>query len=250
LVTGGTGRVGAPLVQRLREQGFDVRYTSRRADPTDPDRFAVDLLTGEGLTAALDGVHTVIHCASSPFRRTRATDVDGTQRLIDQMQDAGCAHLVYISIVGIDRVPIHYYQQKCNAEALIEAGRVPWSILRATQFHPFIDGMLWPLRWFPILPLPLGYRVQPVDVGTVVDALVQAAASGPQQRLPDLGGPEILTLREITDQWLRARQRWCLRLPIPAIGRAMREIEAGALCCEPGTGPSWREWCERPPERG
>lgn len=108
LVTGGTGRLGRVLVAVLGERGHDVVAASRRG----PVR--LDLATGEGLDAALEGASVVVHCASAPFRDEQNVDVLGTRRLVDA---AGDRHLVYVSIVGIDRVPTAYYRAKVAAEA-------------------------------------------------------------------------------------------------------------------------------------
>ena len=102
LVTGGTGLLGSRVVGRLREAGENVRAMSRyrRADTV-----RGDLITGEGLEEAVEGVGTIIHCASSPLRKTRRVDVDGTRRLLQEAARAGVSHFVFISIVGADRNP-------------------------------------------------------------------------------------------------------------------------------------------------
>lgn len=244
LVTGGTGRLGAPLVDRLRASGADVRYTSRVARPGDPARHAVDLVDGTGLDAALVGVHTVLHCASSPFRATRATDVAGTERLVTACARAGVAHLVYISIVGVDRMPVAYYRAKFDAEAVVAAGPVPWSILRATQFHEFVAEILGKVAWSPIMPLATA-RIQPVDVDVVIDQLVTAAHHGPAGRLPDLGGPEVFALTDLARSWLAATGRRRLVLRLPVVGSAAHALADGVLCCAPGPGRGWAEWLAR-----
>src|SRR2546429_5743133 len=119
LVTGGTGALGRVLVALLREGGHEVRVLSRRT--------GADLLTGAGLAEALDGTDVIVHCATDGRH-----DVDATRNLIAA---ASGQHLVYVSIVGIDRIPFPYYRLKLACERLVEECGLPWTTLRATQFH-------------------------------------------------------------------------------------------------------------------
>src|SRR4028118_1610296 len=97
LVTGGTGGLGRRVVERLEAAGVGARVMSRSGRP---GTVRGDLLAGEGLDAAVWGVETVIHCASSPYRKTREVDIEGTRRLLEAATGAGVSHFVYISIVG------------------------------------------------------------------------------------------------------------------------------------------------------
>src|SRR3712207_5750624 len=155
LVTGSTGSLGRLVVARLREGGRDVRALSRRGHPgTVPG----DLLTGEGLERAVEGVGTIVHCASSPTKKTRRIDVEGTQCLLQAASRAGVQHLVFISIVGVDRNPYFpYYRMKLEAERIVERSSVPWTILRATQFHDFVLRSIRSLDRLPIMPVPKGF---------------------------------------------------------------------------------------------
>ena len=154
-MTGGTGDLGGALAARVVNAGHTVRIMSRRAAPasdgTNTAWAQASLETGDGLAAAVDGISCVAHCASSPFRKTKQVDIDGTRRLLDACTTAGVGHFLYISIVGIDKVPNPYYIQKLAAERLIEAAGVPYTILRATQFHTLLDRFLGDaLLRFPI----------------------------------------------------------------------------------------------------
>ena len=107
LVTGGTGDLGAALADRLVTAGHTVRIMSRRAGPAtgsgSTEWAQASLETGDGLAGAVNGISCVAHCASSPFRRTKQVDVDGTRRLLDACQATGVSQFLYISIVGITR---------------------------------------------------------------------------------------------------------------------------------------------------
>ena len=135
LVTGGTGVLGRELV-RLLDDRAEVKVLSRR--PTDrPGYFRGDLDTGEGLAAAIDGVDVVAHCATAADYRRPRRDVDGTRRLLEAAGGQQ-PHVVYISIVGIDRIPLGYYRAKLATEDLIRGSGVPWTVFRTTQFHDLV----------------------------------------------------------------------------------------------------------------
>jgi len=221
LVTGGTGVLGRAVVARLTAAGHDARIMSRTG--TVPG----DLRTGDGLDAAVAGVDTVVHCASDP-RDARRVDVDGTRRLVEAVRRAGDPHLIYISIVGVDRIPFAYYQAKAEAEREIALSGLPWTTLRATQFHEFTADLLAQLTRLPIVPAPRGWRFQPVDVREVADRLVAMVDAGPAGRLPDLGGPDVLTVAELAHAYLTAtgRRRPIVALPVP--GRFSASLRAGA----------------------
>ena len=220
LITGGTGVLGRELVPRFLDAGYTVRVMSRRArSERDPDvEWArASLETGEGLANAVAGADVIVHAASSPFRRTEAVDVAGSARLLERAREAGVSHFMYISIVGTDRIPLGYYKRKLAAEALVEQSGVPWSTLRATQFHTLIDMQLRVLLRFPIALAPTDFRFQPIDAGEVADRLREYAEAGPAGRLPDLGGPEVHTLGELARTWaeIRGLRRRVVRLPLP-----------------------------------
>jgi len=238
LVTGGTGVVGRHAVSRLLAAGVGVRVLSRRAHPSLPATVRAmggDLDTGEGLAAAAAGVDAILHCASAtktPFYgRPHRTDVEGTRQLAASARDAGVSHLVYISIVGIDRIPLGYYRAKHETEAVIESSRLPFTILRTTQFHDLILDMLVQAARLPVLLAPRGFRFQPVDAGEVADRLVALVCASPQGRVPDMGGPQIHALADLARIYLRLTGRRRLVVSPPVPGRVARAFRAGANLC-------------------
>jgi uncharacterized protein YbjT (DUF2867 family) len=229
LVTGGTGVLGRQVAERLRMAGTGVRVMSRRRIP---DTVRGDLLSGEGLDTAVRGVDTIIHCASSPFRKPRQTDVLGTRRLMQAAARAGVAHFVYISIVGIDRVQSYpYYKVKLETERVVESSPVPHTILRATQFYDLVLMAVRFLARLPVMPVPGGLPGQPIDSGEVADRLVELAQSGPAGRVPDVGGPEVRTLADAARGYLDVTggRKRILEVPLP--GETARAIRTGALTC-------------------
>jgi uncharacterized protein YbjT (DUF2867 family) len=227
LVTGGTGSLGRRVVDRLRGPGYEVRTLSRGARGAGVVR--ADLLTGEGLARALKGVDVLIHCASSP-RKPRQTDVEGTERLLEAAGRAGVSHVVFVSIVGVDRNPhLPYYRAKLEAERIVERSPVPWTILRATQFHEFVLKQIRLLEHLPVMMMPRGFLLQPMDIGEVADRMVALALSEPAGRVPDIGGPEVKTLPDLARSYLKAtgRRRRVVEVPVP--GKAARALREGAL---------------------
>ncbi|MBU1588811.1 MAG: NmrA family NAD(P)-binding protein [Actinobacteria bacterium] len=214
LVTGGTGILGRPTVELLRAAGHDVRILSRSTGG--------DLSTGAGVTEALEGVGTVLHLATSASTR----DVRQTQRLVDAAKAAGVTHVVYISIVGVDTVPYSYYRAKFACEQIIEASGIPFTILRATQFHSFVAMIPRAQRRLPVI-FSLNAPDQPIRVEEVAERLVELVAAGPSGLVADIGGPQQLTMREAIAIWQRAAGTRKPVWTIPLGGKMMRAMRAG-----------------------
>ena len=247
LVTGATGGLGRELVPRLVSAGYDVRVLSRQDRPARPDGVEAvrgDVLTGEGLERAVSGVDAVVHSATSAFRRVRRTEVVGTRSLIAAAARAGGPHFLYMSIVGVDRHPYPYYKAKRAAEMTVEAGGLRYTILRATQFHSLLDGLLTRMARLPVLPVPRGIRFQPVATGEVADRLVMLVDNGPSRHAPDIGGPEVRDLDDLARSWMQAHDRSRRVVHIPVVGRVARAFKAGVnLCPEHADGTvTWEAW--------
>ncbi|WP_328556696.1 MULTISPECIES: SDR family oxidoreductase [unclassified Streptomyces] len=219
LVTGGTGTLGRLVTERLRADGHEVRVLSRHAQV-----YAVDLREGGiGLDAAVTGVDAIVHCATSP----RGGDERAAERLIAAARRAAVPHLVYISIVGVDRVPFGYYKSKWAVEKLIEGSGIGWTILRATQFHDLVAQVLAGLAKLPVLILPAGISDQPIEVAEVADRLAQLAAGAPAGRVEDMGGPQVRTFRSLAAAHLRATGKRRPLLDVPLAGKAYRAFREG-----------------------
>ncbi|HEX3270819.1 MAG TPA: NAD(P)H-binding protein [Ktedonobacterales bacterium] len=210
LVTGATGTLGRAVVHALLAGRHTARALSRRVQvalPTGAELVVGDLAQNTDLAEALTGVNAIIHCASDP-KHAQIVDVEGTRRLLEAASGA-TPHLIYPSIVGIDRSAYPYYQAKLTAEQLIALGPLPWTILRATQFHDFVARLL---RSFGVatsaeIVIPDGMRFQSVYVREVAARLVSFVERGPVGRDADMGGPEILTFDAMAAAYLRIRGR-------------------------------------------
>jgi uncharacterized protein YbjT (DUF2867 family) len=230
LVTGGTGVLGSRVVSRLAAGGNAVRVLSRRERPgTDGVQcFRGELRSGTGLSAAVEGVDTIVHCASSPLWRARTTEVSGLRNLIAATDDAR-PHLIYISIVGVDRIPYYYYyyRAKSEAEQVLSASSLPWTILRATQFHYLISKY----AVGSLAVAPKGSRVQLLDASEVADRLVELVEAGPSGRVADMGGPEILTVRDVARLRKKVLGRRLRVLELPVLGRTAQGFRDGFNLC-------------------
>jgi uncharacterized protein YbjT (DUF2867 family) len=214
---------------RLGSAGIEAQVLSRSGRP---GTIRGDLLTGEGLDLAVSGADTVIHCASSPFRKARQTDVDGTQRLLEAAARAGISHVVYISIVGIERVTSYsYYRIKLETERVVERSPVAYTILRATQFYDLVLMAVRLLERLPVMVIPNGFPGQPIDAGEIAERLVELVLSEPAGRVPDVGGPEIRTMTDIVRGYLEVTARPKKTLMFRLLGKTARAMREGALTC-------------------
>jgi uncharacterized protein YbjT (DUF2867 family) len=249
LVTGGTGTLGRLVVPRLQGAGGKVRVLSRSSrDGGDGVEFVTgDLDTGEGIAAAVDGAEIVVHCAGSS-----KGDEGKARTLVAAASRAGVRHLVNISVVGADRVPqasrtdramFGYFGAKLAAEQVIAGCGLPWTTLRATQFHDLILLVAQQLARLPVIPVPAGFRFQPVDAAEVADRLAELALGAPAGLVPDLAGPEVHDVAGLVRSYLAATGRRRPLLPLRLPGQAARALRAGANLA-PGRAVGHRTWAD------
>ncbi|MFE9774155.1 SDR family oxidoreductase [Streptomyces sp. NPDC005931] len=218
LVTGGTGTLGRLVTERLRAAGHEVRVLSRHSRP-----YSVDLRQGGGaLDSAVTGVETIVHCATSP-----RGDEQAARNLVAAARRAGVEHLVYISIVGVDRVPFPYYRTKLAVERLIEESGLGWTVLRTTQFHDLLLRLFRGVSRLPVLVVPARVKDQPIDVAEVADRLCELAQGAPAGRAEDMGGPEVRTLESLARAYVRATGRRRAVAKVPLRGAAYDGFRSG-----------------------
>jgi uncharacterized protein YbjT (DUF2867 family) len=240
LVTGGTGTLGRHVVRRLRDAGSNVRVLSRRSHESGSgiEFMTGDLATGEG-----------IQPAGSP-----KGDEDKARNLVRAASRAGAAHLVYISVVGADRIPVvsrvdramfGYFESKLAAERVVADSGLPFTTLRATQFHDLILTVAQQLAKLPVVPIPAGFRFQPIDADEVAARLVELTLGEPSGRVPDMGGPRVYSAAELLRGYLRAsKRRRRLIVPVWLAGKGARVFRSGAnLAPERAVGHrTWEEF--------
>ena len=196
----------------------------------------------QGWAGALSDVDVVVHAASSPFKR--GVDVEGTNILLKHAAQAGVDHIVYISIVGVDKQDWFYYEAKFQCEQVIAASGLGFSILRTTQFHDFVHRLLDEMFLrLPLGFLPRGWRMQPIDSAEVAGLLLDAVRQGPAGYLPEAGGPEILSFRDMADVWMEVHgRRPVIHIPFPFLmGRAFTTDHVLTPHRRVGKR-TWREW--------
>ncbi len=245
-VAGGTGMVGRYVVAELRAAGHEPVVLTRSA--------GADVITGAGLDAALDGAGALIDVTNTPAvsgRRSVAFFTAGTRNLLAAGRRAGVRHHVVLSVVGTGRPGLSsgYNAGKVAQEALVRASGVPFSIMRATQFHQFIPELLdrlpGPVRLVPRM------RIQPVAAREVAAVLAALAAGPPAGMAPEMAGPEVAELADLARLLSRVRgsRRPVLRVPVPgAAGRAM--ASGGMLPSGPGLRgtQTFAGWLARSPQ--
>jgi uncharacterized protein YbjT (DUF2867 family) len=200
------------------------------------------------IEAAGEGAEIIVHCAGSP-----RGDEDKARNLVRAASGAEAAHLVYISVVGADRIPIGsrvdramfgYFASKLAAERIVAECGLPFTTLRATQFHDLILTVTRQMAKLPVVPLPAGFRVQPVDADEVAARLVELTLGEPAGRVPDMGGPLVYGAAELLRGYLRATHRRRPIVPIWLPGKAARVFRTGAnLAPEQAVGRrTWEEF--------
>lgn len=239
-VAGGTGLVGTMAVAIAADAGHRVEVLARSR--------GVDLLQdGPGLAARLTGVDAVIDVTNSTTvsaRRSRAHFTTVTAHLLAAEALAGVRHHIALSVVGVDRAPYGYYAGKLAQERLVAAGRVPWTILRSTQFHEmariaYETAQLGPLH------LAVRMRTQPVAAREVAQRLVDIATAPPQNSTIELAGPREEALEQMVLDYARAigSRGWIPIVSLPgSFGRAQRDgtlLPRGDVLLGEQTFPAW-----------
>ena len=225
LVTGGTGTLGRHVVSRLRDAGCEVRVLTRNSRPAAGGiRFVIgDLAKVDQLQPAVDGVAVIVHCAGSS-----KGDVGATRNLVRAAASSSPPpHLVFISIVGVDTLPRGYMRSKLEAERVVTESGLPWTVLRATQFYGFVLSGARRMARLPVMPVPSGFRLQPIDPDEVAARLVELALGDPAGSVPDLGGPQASTWDAMLRVYLRARHTRRLIVPVRIPGTS--RVRAGGL---------------------
>jgi|SoiMethySBSTD1v2_1073268.scaffolds.fasta_scaffold51793_3 uncharacterized protein YbjT (DUF2867 family) len=247
LVTGGTGTLGRLVVPRLRAAGCDVRVLSRGRHEASPGLEFVtgDLATGEGVADAVAGTEIVVHLAGS----SRGDDVKA-RHLAAAAAAAGVRHLVTISVVGADRVPMAglvdralfgYYGAKLAAERVVAGSGVPWTTLRASQFHELVVATARQLARLPVVPVPAGFQVQPVAAAEVAELLATVALGPPSGLVPDIAGPRAYPMGEVVRDYLSSVGKRRALVPVRFPGLAARALRHGANLA-PGRAVGRRTW--------
>ncbi len=208
LVTGGKGHLGNLVVQSFSKLGQPVRVLTRQDVSSDAGAiqyYKGDLAGDIGLEDAVKGVDTIVHCASNAGDFENA-DIKGTRNLLKVLDKAHAKHFLYISIVGVDRSDYPYYQAKRKVEQIIASSGVPYTIVRATQFHGFVLNLIRTCVGESVgdsISIPASLRFQPVDSAEVADLAASLSLSSPCGLYPDVGGPEVRSFDSMVESFLK-----------------------------------------------
>jgi len=200
VVVGGSGLIGSNVVRRLRRDGHETVAASPGS--------GVNTITGEGLARALEGAQVVIDVANSPSFEDGAVlqfFETSSRNLLAAEAQAGVEHHLALSVVGTDRLPQSgYFRAKVAQEKLIQASRIPYTILRATQFFEFVGSIVEAaserdgIRLSPAL-------IQPIAADDVAAALADLAVGTPLNGVVEIAGPDRFPLDELARKFLAAR---------------------------------------------
>jgi uncharacterized protein YbjT (DUF2867 family) len=251
LVTGGTGRLGSRVVPLLRDAGCKVRVLTRssREDADGVEYRTGDLVTGTGIEAAVDGAEVIVHCAGSS---KTSDDQAQTTNLVRAASRFRPQHLVFISVVGADRIPVvsgidramfGYFESKLASERAVADSGLPWTTLRATQFFELVEVIGRAMARLPVVPVAAGVRFQPVDTGEVAARLVELALGAPAGLAADIAGPRIYEMAELIRGYLRVHRLRRLLVPVRLPGKAAAAVRAGANLA-PDRAVGHRTWEE------
>jgi uncharacterized protein YbjT (DUF2867 family) len=200
VVIGGSGLIGSKVVKNLRERGHDVVAASPST--------GVNTLTGEGLAEAMSRAGVVVDVANSPSFEDQAVmtffETSG-RNLLSAEAAAGVRHHVALSVVGTDRLlESGYFRAKMAQENLIKAAKIPYTIVRATQFFEFVGAIAQSASDGQIVRLPPA-RMQPVVSDDVAAELANVAEAKPLNGVVDLAGPEPIAMDELVRRFLQAK---------------------------------------------
>ena len=246
LITGASGTLGKELCKVLSANNTPYIAISRNEMDIDPPAkwMYADLNSGEGLNKLPSKIDTVIHLATNASNKNSASDPELTNEMLKFSRTKNVSHFIYMSIVGIDKIPYPYYEQKLQSENYVISGNLPFTILRATQFHQLIDFFLSNSLKFPIALLPKKYKFQPIAPKSVAEKLYAISQAEPLNGIVNIGGPEILTFGELYKDWLKAKGRKALVINLPLPGKRSQAFVNGYNTCEEKDteGTTWKEY--------
>jgi uncharacterized protein YbjT (DUF2867 family) len=201
VVIGGSGLIGKKLVNNLRQLAHQVVAASPSS--------GVNTLTGEGLAEALTGAQVVVDVANAPSWEDKAVleffETSG-RNLLAAEAVAGVGHHVALSVVGTERLLASgYFRAKMAQETLIKASPIPYTIVRATQFFEFVDGIVQSATEGQTVRLPPAL-MQPIVSDDVAAVMAEVAVAKPLNATIELAGPELIRLDELVRKYLTANR--------------------------------------------
>lgn len=222
-VLGGTGQAGAATVAELRRRGHRAIVLSRRP-PDQGEHRRVDVASGIGLAFSMGGLDALVETLNG----APGVLIGGTERALAAARTAGVAHVVSLSAAGAGRAPHAYYRAKAEQEAVVRSAGLPWSIVRAAQFHSLLDSLFAAAARRGVAPL-VRAPVEPVDHAEVAAFIADRVEAGPDEAVTAFAGPHVERLDHLARRWARARGVRRVPLPVPPVVPLLRAVRDGAL---------------------
>lgn len=240
VVTGGTGMIGSHVLPELLEKRVGTKVLTRtpRTSTSGVEYVTGDLVADAGIDDAVAGAEVLLHLAGGP----KGDDI-ATRHLVDAAKRAGSVkHVVYISVIGADKLPISYFKAKANSERVIAESGLPFSTLRAAQCHEFVVNLAQRMGKMPVAPIPSVVRLQPVAGAEVGARLLELTLGSPVGRVPDLVGPKVHLMSDLVRSCFQVlgKRRWIMPVPLP--GKAGRVYRAGENLTWVGTQVGRQTW--------
>ncbi|MFI2562991.1 SDR family oxidoreductase [Paenarthrobacter sp. NPDC018779] len=236
-VAGGTGQVGCEVVRLALGQGHAVNVLSRHVPPAGSAKhhdgatyFAGDVTTGVGLAAAVAGADVVIDCLEGQFGKAKKHFADGGARLLEAARQAGVPKAVAVSIINCDRSTYSFYVSKAEKERVYADSALETAVVRATQFHSLVAMVFAAGARLRLIPVFKGARFQTISPQDVARALLEAAtdsSSADSHSVRTVGGPEILSMRDLASIWMSVAQVRGRIVEFPLPGSMGRYLRAG-----------------------
>ncbi|CAF4527044.1 unnamed protein product [Rotaria sp. Silwood1] len=247
LIVGGTGPVGQTLSKLFLSSQTPFLIGSRNpisinnendnvASQSTSNWIHMDLTKNEGINKSIDDdVDTILYLASLPQATTndgQPIDITLTKNLLNSIQKKNIKHLVYLSIVGVDKMPFSYYKGKLECERLIKESGIPYTILRATQFHSLVEDFANYLLNYPMDTISKVAKIQPIQIEAVAMELAKIVKEPPLNSTYDIGGRKIYTMKEIADSLLEARPEKKPTVNMPIIDEILNGFAEGYNTCD------------------
>jgi uncharacterized protein YbjT (DUF2867 family) len=212
LVVGGTGLAGRAIVSEAVDRGHQVVVAARRVPHGDSESAVagarsvpVDLVSGDGLEAAVDGIDVIVDASNATGRRASHVFAHGSRNLLHTAARFGVGQAALLSVAGIDGARYPYYRAKLVQERTYLDSPLETRIVRATQFHDFVTAIFERGRRVGIVTTPTSTRFQPIAVTDVARVLIDAVeGSGAPDSIRTVGGPHVESARSLARQWKRA----------------------------------------------
>jgi uncharacterized protein YbjT (DUF2867 family) len=247
VVIGGSGNAGAATVRALARRGEHVVPVSRsgKAIAGAPGAKA-DIVTGEGLDAALEDADVLVDASNSRNPLDLKPFTIGARNVVAAAERAGVERAVLLSILGVDRSRLQYHRRKLEQELAYRGSAMDVAVVRAAQFHEWSVDFFEAGAAVGAIPVALGGRLQPVDVGEVAELIADEAIAPSGREIIEFAGPQVRVSRDLARAWQTATGARGLIVNGPFPPSMLDYLRSGANLTEARKGRvTFEEWLDR-----